>query len=175
MQETERDRRTSGEDSRGARERRRWPPNIAEEAEEKPATSSLRNLFGDLRRIRELGAYYLGAKKDRLQLSVRQALIWGAVGFLGLCVLITVLITAVVLLLVGLSSGLGRAFGDSPWLGPTVLGGGLLLVMAGATAGIVAWLGKSYRKKTVEKYERLEALQRAKLGEDLAGSAERRD
>src|SRR5688572_4666270 len=157
MQETDSERRTAGEDPHGARERHRWPPHLAEEAEDRPATSSLRNLIDDFRRIRELGAYYLTAKKDRLRLSVRQAVIWGAVGLLGLCVLLTVLTTAVVLLLVGLASGLGQAFGDSAWLGPTVLGGGLLLLIAGTTTAVLAWLGKSFRRKTVEKYEKLEA------------------
>ena len=174
MQETDRDRRT-GEDPRGARERRRWPSQLAEEAEEKPATSSLRNLLDDFRRIRELGSYYLTARKDRLRLTVRQALVWGAVGFLALCVLLTVLITAVVLLLVGVSGGLARAFGESAWLGPTVLGGGLILLLAGATAAGVAWLGRSSRRKTVEKYERLESHQRASLGQDPTGSPEPRD
>jgi len=175
MQETDRDRRTAGEDSRGARERRRWPPGIAEEAEDRPATSSLRDLLEDLRRIRELGSYYLTARKDRLRLSVRQALIWGAVGVLGACVLFTVLITAVVLLLLGLSRGLEQAFGESAWLGPTVLGAGLLLLMAGAIVAVLGWLARSYRKKTVEKYERLEAHQRAALGQDVTGSVEGRD
>jgi len=175
MQETDRDRRAAGEDSRGARERSRWPPDLAEEAEDRPATSSLKNLLQDLRRIRELASYYLTARKDRLRLSVRQALIWGAVGVLGACVLFCVLITAVVLLLVGLSRGLEQAFGESAWLGPTVLGGGLLLLMAGATVAVLGWLSRSYRKKTVEKYERLEAHQRATLGQDVSGSVEDRD
>ena len=175
MQETDSERRTAGEDPRGARERRHWPPDLAEEAEDRPATSSLRNLLDDFRRIRELGAYYLTAKKDRLRLSVRQAFIWSAVGFLALCVLLTVVITAVVLLLGGLASGLGQAFGESAWLGPTVLGGGLLLLTAGATAAVLAWLGRSFRRKTVEKYERLEAHQRATFEEDATGSAGGRD
>jgi hypothetical protein len=174
MQETDRERRTAGDDPGAARERRRWPPHLAEEAEDRPATSSLRNLLDDLRKIREFGAYYLSAKKDRLQLGVRQALIWGAVGFLGVCVLLTLLVTAVVLLLVGLSRGLGEAFGEASWLGPTVLGGGIVLLLASAVAIGLWWLRSSYRKKTVEKYEKLEAHQRATLGEDITGSGEDR-
>jgi len=76
---------------------------------------------------------------------------------------------------VGLSRGLGQAFGESAWLGPTVLGAGLLLLMAGAIVAVLGWLARSYRKKTVEKYERLEAHQRAALGQDVTGSVEGRD
>lgn len=117
--------------------------------------------------LKEYASYYASAKWDGVKLSIRQVVLYAALGILALCVAGAVLVMAVVLLLNGIAGGLGVLFGHHPWLGNLVLGAVLLgLVFAGAAFGLKFIANKS-KHKTVQKYESRKRQQRDEYGRDV--------
>jgi len=120
--------------------------------------------FGELK---EYAAYYASAKWDGIKLSVRQIVIYAALGVMGLFVGGAMLVMSVILLLNGIAGGLGALFGHHLWLGNLVLGAVLLgLLFGGAILGLKWITGKS-KHKTVQKYESRKRQQRAEYGHDV--------
>lgn len=121
--------------------------------------------FGE---IKEYASYYVGAKLDSMKGSVRNLVLYAALGVMGLIVGGGLLITAAVLLLTGLAGAIGAIFEkDRPWFGAIVVG---LLVLGGAAAGVVIGLKKvtgASRKRTVQKYETRQRIQREQFGHDV--------
>src|SRR5204863_5692107 len=71
------------------------------------------------KRLGELGeyvSYYFAAKSDAFKLSLKNAVVYAALGVVGLIAAGALLVTAVVLLCTGIAGGLGRLFGERYWL-----------------------------------------------------------
>jgi hypothetical protein len=126
------------------------------EAARKPATGPhpLEPLLGHLAELRRHAGHYLQATADSYRLTIRQALLRGALAALGAVVGVTVLVTSTVLLLSGAAGGLAEAFGGRAWAGQLTVGATVLLLI-----GLACWWGlrmatESSRRKTAEKYER---------------------
>ncbi len=121
--------------------------------------------------IKEYASHYLSATLDRYRLSLRSAGIYAAIGVLAFIAFSAMLATASVLLVVGAAVGLGSLFGGNLWLGAVVAGLAVLLcAAAGIHCGIRRFSNK-IRKRTVQKYEQRQALQRTKFGRDVEEAA----
>lgn len=120
--------------------------------------------FGELK---EYAAYFASARWDGFKLSIRQAVVYAALGLLGLCVAGAILVMSVVLLLDGIANGLGVLFGDRPWLGSLVVGVVLLGLLSGGVVLGLKWIASKSKQKTVEKYESRKRQQRAEYGRDV--------
>jgi hypothetical protein len=126
------------------------------EAAHQPATGPhpLEPLLAHVKELRRHAGHYLQASADSFRLTIRQALLRGALGLLGAVIGVTVLVTSTVLLLNGAAGGLAAAFGGRAWAGQLTLGATVLLMI-----GLACWWGlrkvtESSRRKTAEKYER---------------------
>lgn len=133
-------------------------------AGQQPALDQLLKLGREL--ISQL-SYYVRARADQLKLSVRQFLVFGAMGVLALVVGAVIVATAAWLLVNGIAGGLAALFGGRVWLGN--LGAGVL-VLAGIAGG--AWYGieelrRGSQRDTVQRYQKLQAEHREKFGRDL--------
>ena len=122
---------------------------------------------------KEYAAYYLSARIDGLKSSLRNAGIFAALGLLLLITGCAILSTAVVLLLVGASLGLAHLLGTPPryWLGALVVGAGVLLITALVIWLMVQKLKSSFRKSTVDKYEKRQQWQRGQFGRSVEQTA----
>jgi hypothetical protein len=126
------------------------------------------------RRLEELWeyiSYYISAKTDALKLSVTNAVIYAALGVVGLLAGGALVVTAVVLACIGLSGALAALFGHRPWLGNLVMGL-LLLGIVGAVVviGLKKLTGAS-KERTLKKYAARQQQQRSKFGEDVEQAA----
>lgn len=137
----------------------------------KSQTESASAAFSDAgRRIAELkaaAAHFAAAKRDRLMVTVRQA-VWVAIGgVIGLIVLAAVLVTSVVLLLRGVSGALAAICGHIDWLGDLLCGLVILVFIGGATWSMKNRSLAASRLRTMKAYEDLEARERAASGSEV--------
>ena len=136
----------------------------------------LRDAFDQVNELKAYAAQYIAAKVDSLKLTARKAVVFAALGVLGLIVLTAVLVTAVVFAISGLAQALtmllkGRAWAGNLIAGSVVLGG----IALGAVIVVVRIFSKS-RQATVKRHEQRLQHQREQLGGHDAGqrSAEER-
>jgi len=124
-----------------------------------------------LQELQEYVSYYISAKTDALKLSVTNAVIYAALGIVGLLAGSALVVTAVVLACMGIAGALAALFGHRPWLG-NLVGGLLLLAIVGVVAvvGLKKVTGAS-RERTLKKYAARQQQQRAKFGEDVQQAA----
>jgi len=124
-----------------------------------------------LAELQEYVSYFISAKTDAIKLSMTNAVIYAALGIVGLMAGATLIVTAVVLACIGLSGALAVLFGNRPWLGNLVTG--ILLL---GTVGVVTWivlkkLTGASKERTLKKYAARQQQQRAKFGEDVEQAA----
>lgn len=149
----------------------------AGDGQQKPTPTELyHRLTGLIGEYKEYLAYYIGAKKDGIVVSLRNTGILAALGIVGFVAFSAIVTTAVVLLLVGAAWGLGVAmagpYGPRLWAGALIVGGAILAVLvAGALLGL-SMLKKSFRRRTVEKYEQRQQWQRGQFGRSVEDAAQ---
>jgi hypothetical protein len=119
--------------------------------------------------LKEYAALLLAAKLDGVKLTVRNVVIYAALGGIGAVIGATVLVTASVYLLSGLSGAIAAIFPDRYgwWIGRLIVA---VLVIGGTAAGVVfgmKWLTGSSRKRTIEKYENRKRIERSLYGRDV--------
>jgi hypothetical protein len=115
--------------------------------------------------IKEYASYLVAAKLDGLKLTLRNIVLYAALGLVGAVIGATVLVTASVYLLSGLAGAIGAIFPDRYgwWLGR-------VLVIGGAVAGVMFLMKSltgSSRKRTIEKYENRKRVERNLYGHDV--------
>jgi hypothetical protein len=128
-------------------------------------------LLEQLRELNEYFTYYLAAKVDGIKLSLQKTVMWAVLGVLGLLVVAAVIVTSTVLLLTGLAGGLGILFDHQPWLGNLTVGVLVLVVLGVAVYFGCSQLTTGFWKRTVTKYERYQARQRAAFGYTVSDKA----
>jgi hypothetical protein len=119
--------------------------------------------------VGELKAYasqYVAAKLDGVKLSIRRAVLYAALGVVGLIVAIGTVATAAALFVTGLAQAVSALLGGRAWAGNLIIGGGLLLIILGATWFVIQRMFKSSRKATVDRYEQRLQRQRVQHGHD---------
>ena len=127
----------------------------------------LKLLLKQFQELREYVSYYAAATTDSVKLSVGNALrriVLAALGFVAVGGLI---VMASWFVLSGISQGTGALFGDRAWIGSLLAG---VLVLAGVGVGMsyaAATRKNASRKRTVRRYERRHARQRARFGRDV--------
>jgi hypothetical protein len=138
---------------------------IGEKVEE--AKEKVRTMGMQLKELQEYVGHYLAAKSDALKLSVRNVVLYAALGILGLFAAIAFAATAVVLLCIGIAHGLGVLFGERYWLGDIVLAVVFLGAMALGVKIAIDKVMKTSKATTVGKYEQRERAQRQQFGHDV--------
>jgi len=138
-----------------------------------PAAAAFASLKSSVEELKEYASYYLAAKSDGFKQSIKNMVLYAALGVIGLIVGATVLVTAAVLLVLGIGHGLATLF-NSLWLGELVAG---LLVLGGI--GVTAWLmikkiTNNWKSELKKKYEDRKAAQKARFGRDVAERAQER-
>ncbi|HEY2762108.1 MAG TPA: hypothetical protein VGI75_15225 [Pirellulales bacterium] len=94
---------------------------------------------------REYLAHLVAAEIERFKLRLRTAAAWAVVAITALILLLATLVAAAGLLLLGLAELIGNLLGGHNWLGLVIVGGGILLLGAGAVAwALWAWQASAY-------------------------------
>ncbi len=124
------------------------------------AKETARTLGTHFKELAEYISHYWTAKADAMKLSVRNAILYAALGIIGLFAVIAFAATTIVLLCVGLAHGLGVLIGERYWLGDIVLAVAFLGAMAIGIRIAVDKVTKTSKSATVGKYEQRERAQR---------------
>src|SRR5687768_5632655 len=134
-------------------------------------TDAFRDIGDRLAELKSFAGYFLAAKMDGMKVGIRNAVVYAALGIVGLLVGGTIIVMAAALLVLGIAHGLAALFGGMGWLGDLVTGLVILgIVAAGVIFGMRA-LTNSSRKRTVEKYEHWQHEQRQNFGTDVEQAA----
>jgi hypothetical protein len=153
----------------------RIPPSQNGGAAGGAGPEAMKRLQRRMAELYEYFSYFLSAKVDGLKASATQAVIWGAVGLIGLAAVAGVAVTLSVVLTLylfqGLAGGLAALFGGRLWLGELVLGA--LFVLALGVGGFLGFrkFQKGSREKLHEKYEARKRRQRAEFGRSVEEEA----
>jgi hypothetical protein len=132
---------------------------------------AFQRLLAQLPELREYATYFVSAKTDQIKVRARTSAAMAVYGLLGLMILTMVLGTAVVLLLAGLAGGLAVLLQSGLWLGNTIIGLVVLVVVAlGVYLGIQKW-HKSAAVQTEEYYEQRQQQQQLAFGHTVAQRA----
>jgi|SRR6266542_2718537 len=114
--------------------------------------------------LKEFASYYWSAKTDSIKVSIRNAGLFAAIGIVGLIAVGALVVMAVALVCLGIAYGLTALFGGMAWLGYLVTGV-LLLAVLGATVFFgMRYVTRSSRKRTADKYEKLQYQQKLEFG-----------
>jgi len=158
------------------------PPNTSAESAPRSSPAAAANGHGDapppgealkqvglhLAELKEYAGLYVTAKLDSLKLTVRNAVLYLALGIVGAIAGLGLLITAAALLLTGLAGGVAKMFDPvQPWAGALIVG---FVVLAGAFGGVFFVMKRmtgSSRKQTIQKYEDRKRDQRNRYGHDV--------
>ena len=128
-------------------------------------------LLQQLRELGEYATYYASSKSDSVKLSLRNALLWVALAAGGFVVACGLCVTASCLLLFGLAEGLSVLFGGRLWVGNLLTGGLLLAGFGAGTYGLTVAYRRASRLKTVQEYEKRQALQETCYGHNVSERA----
>lgn len=124
--------------------------------------------------LREYAGYYIAANVDRLRLTGRSFLMWGILSVVVGATVVSIVVAASVLLVVSLSTGLGRLLGGRIWLGQLIVSGTILLLASGGV-WLALWISlRKYQRMLVEKYERRKQKERTEYGTDVEERATNR-
>jgi hypothetical protein len=97
---------------------------------------TLRDAASHFSELKAYFAHYLAAKTDSVKVSIRRAVVFAALGVLGLVAGVAVIATAVVLVLHGLAQALTVLIKGHAWAGNLVAG-----VLVLGLIGLGTWLG----------------------------------
>ena len=134
-----------------------------------PPADAFRHATERLAELKEYGALYVAAKLDGLKLTLRNVLIYAALGLLAAIAGTAILVTAAVYVLSGLAGAIGEIFPNEYewWVGRLIVG---LLVLGGTFGGVIfvmkSMTGTS-RKRTIRKYEQRKRDERNQFGHDV--------
>jgi hypothetical protein len=128
-------------------------------------------LLQQLRELREYANYYASAKSDTIKLSLQNALLWVALAAVGFVVACGVCVTASCLLLFGVAEGLSVVFGGRLWVGNLLTGGLMLAGFGGGMYGLMVAYRRASRARTVQEYEKRQALQETRYGHNVSERA----
>src|SRR4051812_10813402 len=135
-------------------------------------SAAFRDAANTFAQLKDYLSYYMSAKSDGIKTSVRNIVLYAAVGFVGLFVLLTIVVTASALFVLSIAHAFARLFHGHVGIGYLCTAILIFLVLgAGAVVGM-SMLSKSSRKRTVEKYEHWKQQQRAKFGTDVRQQAQ---
>ena len=134
-------------------------------------TDALRDISQQLAELKSYAAYYLAAKSDSIKGSLRNVGIYAGLGIVGLIAFGSLVAMAVALLCLGIAHGIAALTGHG-WIGDLVAGVLLLGLIAGAVIFGLRAVTSSSRKRTIEKYEKLQQEQRLEFGSDVHQTAQ---
>ena len=116
---------------------------------------------------REYFTHLVAAEIERLKLRLRSAAAWAVVAITALVLLLAILVAAAGLLLFGLAELIGNLLGGHTWLGLVIVGGGILLLGAGAVAwALWAWQASAY-DAAKERFATRRRRQQAQFGQSV--------
>ena len=127
--------------------------------------AAARRVVTYLAELRDYAAIYASAKADKLKQSMRQIVLYAALGIIGLIAATAYIVTAVAVAILGMSEGLGHLFGERVWLGHLVTGLVLLSVLALVVYIMVRRMTSNSRRRTIEKYARRKQQHAARFPE----------
>jgi hypothetical protein len=145
--------------------------NAPQDANDLPPSESIREATGAFGELKEYFSYYLSAKSDAMKASMRNLGVMAALGVLALAVGVALVVTATVLLCIGIAQALAAAMHGTTWAGNLIVGAGLLLIVFGGAILGSRMLASAARKRTVQKYELRQELQRQQHGRTVAERA----
>jgi uncharacterized membrane protein len=126
-----------------------------------------------LAQVRAFADHFFQAKLDALKLTIRQLVLFAALGLVGVIALAAVAVMMVVFLFQGIAGGFGELFGGRLWLGDLVTLGIFALVLTAVGSIALAAMRNASRRRTVEKYESRQSQQRVSFGTDIHDRASR--
>ena len=143
-----------------------------EAPEHEPSTTeALEQLLSQVRELSTYAVHFLSATVDGVQLSIRHIVVRIVLGLLGAITVSSVLVTATVLLLTGIAGGVAVAFDAELWVGKTIVGFLLLLIIAMSVFVGVRLGQRNARHKKVQQYAERQLQQRATFGRNVADRA----
>ncbi len=142
-----------------------------EQRAEKPATSAAHDISANIAELKEYTSYLLAAKKDAWMSSIKKIAIYAVLGLLGAVVGIAFLATGAVLLANGIADAFTAIFGGRAWAGELVAAALILGLVFGGGWFMMKKLTNSWRKATVDKYERRRQEQKARFGRNVRDAA----
>jgi hypothetical protein len=145
----------------------RLPPDPGE----MPPPDAFKAAFHSAAELREYAGYFVATKIDGAKARVRRLIILAAFAVIALLALAAVAITGIVLLCQGLAHLLADAFGGRVWAGYLAAGAMLIVAIAGALWGTMAYLSNVARRRMMHKYELRRTRQRSDFGHDVAQRA----
>lgn len=153
------------------------PPEKAVHADESARPDeSVGEMFAQLRLLLEelktYASYWLSAKIDSAKWTITKIVLYAIAGVIGAMVAVTALVTTVILLMVGLATALGRAFGPGMWwLGWIIVGGVILLAIVGGLWWMLSSMSGSRAKRLAKEYELKRKLQQERFGNHVRSRA----
>jgi hypothetical protein len=146
---------------------RRPEEPLPEDDPHNPAARAIHDVPIYIAELKAYARHFISAKIDGVKATVRQMVMYTALGMVALLTTGGVLFAAIFLLLSGLAMGLGRLFGGRYWLGNLVVG---VVVLGGVWLGVrmmVKKLIRAGRLKTEQKYDRKQLEERREFGRDV--------
>jgi hypothetical protein len=137
------------------------------------ASQAWRQVAVQLGQIRAFAGHFLEAKMDAIRLSIRQMVIFAALGIVGLVALSAIAVMMVVFLFQGIAGGFAELFNGRLWLGELVTMGIFALALTAAVSMSLGAIRNASRRRTVEKYESRQSQQRVSFGTDVHEQATR--
>lgn len=141
------------------------------ESTEASEPDALKLLVQQLRELGEDFSYYVAAKTDSVQLSLRNLplrILFAALCFVAASGLIVVAST---LLLNGIAEGLAALFGDRSWAGKLMTGCLSFAVLGIGVYCTLAKRKKTSRERTGRRYEQRRTRQQAEFGHNVSDQA----
>jgi hypothetical protein len=134
-------------------------------------TEALRSAFGRFDELKEYVNLYVAAKTDAFKASMRNVVIFAALGVVGLIAAGAFVVTSVVLLCLGIAHGFAALVGGHLWAGYLIAGVLLLGLLAGGVIVGLKVMANASKKALVKKYELRQRDHRERFGHDAADRA----
>jgi len=133
--------------------------------------NALKHLLNQFHELREYFSYYVTAKTDGVKVSLRNTSLWIVLALLGFIAVGGLIVTANWFVLSGTAEGLGLLCGGRAWAGRIIAGGLFLAALGLGICYTVARRKIASRERTVQKYEKRQAEQRAEFGHNVFDQA----
>lgn len=149
------------------------PETATDDEAQRGGPEAIERLQGQFEELGEYARLYVSARADALLAAIRACGLWLVAGLVALVVLIALLSAAAVIGILGVADLVGQALGDRTWAGFVVTGFGFLAICFVGFMTAILVLRRRFRNKTVNKYAKQHAEQRARFGRDVTGRAAR--